>query len=134
MVTIDPSSARRRSRISLSFLTNRLIVILGAVAGGIFIVHVREQVLFGGHETIFVEAPAYYNPGIRARSIDQECRYYLAESAIPHGGLGIFSAISIKHGKIAVGVSHRRENLSYSPSLTHSRRRRPLLLLLPHSL
>jgi hypothetical protein len=119
MVAIDPSSARRRSRISLRFLTSRVVVILGAVAGGVLLVHLREQLLFfGGHETIVVEAPAYYNPGIRSRLFDKECRYYLAESAIPNGGLGIFSAISIAHGKIAVGVSHRPENLSCSPSLT----------------
>jgi hypothetical protein len=118
MVAIDPSSARRRSRISLRFLTSRLVVILGAVAGGILLVHLREQLLFfGGHEAIIVEAPAYYNPGIRSRLFDKECRYYLAESAIPNGGLGIFSAISIAHGKISVGVSHRPENLFYSPSL-----------------
>jgi hypothetical protein len=128
MVAIDPSSARRRSRISLRFLTSRLIVIFGAVAGGVLLVHLREQLLFfGGHETIVVEAPAYYNPGIRSRLFDKECRYYLAESAIPNGGLGIFSAISITHGKIAVGVSRRPENLSYwyfvltiTHTLTHS--------------
>jgi hypothetical protein len=134
MVAITSSSTRRRSRMSWArFLTFRLIVILGAIAGGIFLVQLKEQVLLGDHKIIVVEAPAYYKPGIRTRSSGPECRYYLAESAITNGGLGIFSAISIAHGKIALGVSHRRENFSYSPSLlTHSRQ--PLLLQRPHSL
>jgi hypothetical protein len=122
MVAIDPSSAHRRSRVSLCFLTSRLIVILAAVASGVLLVRLREQLLFfGGHETVVIEAPAYYNSGIRNRLFDQECRYYLAKSAIPNGGLGVFSAKSIVNGKIAVDVSHRRDNLSY------------LFLTLPHS-
>jgi hypothetical protein len=122
MVAIDPSSAHRRSRLSLRFLTSRLIVILGAVAGGVLLVHLREQLLFlGGHETVVIEAPAYYIPGIRNRLFDQECRYYLAESAIPNGGLGVFSAKSIAYGKIVVDVLHRRENISYLfLTLTHT--------------
>ena len=121
MVAIDPSSAHRRSGISLRILTSRLIVILGAVAGGVLLVHLREQLLFfGGHETVIIEAPAYYNPNIRNRLFDQECRYYLAESAIPNGGLGVFSAKSIAYGKIAVDLSPRRDNLSLPLLQPHS--------------
>lgn len=115
MVAIDPSTARRGSQISLNFLTCRLIVLLGAVAGGIFLVQLKENVLRGGQE-IIVEAPAYYNPGLRTRSFGPECRYYLAESAIANGGLGLFSAISISQGKIALGFFPCRFTFPFASS------------------
>jgi hypothetical protein len=32
---------------------------------------------------------------------DAQCRFYLAESAVPHGGFGLYTAIDIKEGEFA---------------------------------
>ena len=48
-------------------------------------------------------ALADYTPSLRTRFDENtmQCRYFLAESAIPRGGLGLFTAVDVKKGELA---------------------------------
>jgi hypothetical protein len=100
MVTIAPPQSRP-ARLTLRCLTRNLMVLLSAVAGGIFLVQFRKLLLPSQQDLIVTAPVAYYTPGLRTRSFGPTCRYYLAESAIgPNSGLGLFTAIGIAEGEM----------------------------------
>lgn len=79
-------------------LSSRLAIILGAVVGGMVLSQMRS-VMPDDYDEIIVSASSslYSTPGLRtsANAVESQCRLYLAESAIPHGGLGIFTAVGV---------------------------------------
>ena len=83
-------------------LSSRLAILLGAVVGGMVLSQMRS-LSSDDYDEIIVSASSLYSssPGLRtttsanAAESQSQCRLYLAESAIPHGGLGIFTAVGV---------------------------------------
>jgi hypothetical protein len=95
MVAINSSSRRERPARNWLVGIFRGSVIIAAVVGGMVIGEMMitsKQSNFEVHETVF------FTPGLRTDAFDQ-CRFYLAESAIPHGGLGMFAGVGLPQGE-----------------------------------
>jgi hypothetical protein len=76
-----------------SWLSSRISLLLGAVVGGMVLSQMRALASFD--DEIIVNTPSLYAPGLRTNALGSQCRYYLAESAIPNGGLGVFTAVGV---------------------------------------
>jgi hypothetical protein len=95
--------ARRESSVtgrSTGWFSNRLTIVLGAFVGGMVLV--QMQTLFYDESlTITAAHPLLYaTPGLRTSALGDQCRYYLAESAIPKSGLGIFTAVGVQPDQV----------------------------------
>jgi hypothetical protein len=95
MVAIDPSSRRQRSASSVLTRIFRSAVITAAVVGGMVL---GEMITFNSPDQFQVSETVFYTPGLRTDAF-AECRFYLAESAIPNGGLGMFAGVGLKQGE-----------------------------------
>jgi hypothetical protein len=96
MVTMNKNSRTdRRSTGCLS--RTKFLILAGVFAGAVFLV----QFTSGDGGSLFDEVITSTSPSLRSRLDDLNCRFYLAESAIPMGGLGLFSAIDIHKGAMA---------------------------------
>jgi hypothetical protein len=78
-------------------LSSRLAIILGAVVGGMVLSQMKSFSNDDYDEIIVTASSLYSSPSLRTTSAaaESQCRLYLAESAIPHGGLGIFTAVGV---------------------------------------
>jgi hypothetical protein len=98
MVAIKNRTSSRQERQAGGILSFRSFVIV-AIIGGMIL----GELMLG--EKISQDAvrtsAVVYNPGLRTDA-HGECRFYLAESAIPHGGIGMFAAMGVATGE-AVG-------------------------------
>jgi hypothetical protein len=95
MVVINPSSRRERPACSWLALIFRGAVIAGAVTGGMIL---GEMMSLNRNENFKVAETTFYAPGLRTDAFS-ECKFYLAESAIPHGGLGMFAGVGLQQGE-----------------------------------
>jgi hypothetical protein len=95
MVAINPSSRHERPASSWLALMFRGAVIAGAVTGGMIL---GEMMSLRRNENFQVSETTFYTPGLRTDAFDQ-CKFYLAESAIPHGGLGMFAGVGLQQGE-----------------------------------
>ena len=50
------------------------------------------------NENFQVAETKFYTPGLRTDAFGQ-CKFYLAESAIPNGGLGMFAGVGLQQGE-----------------------------------
>jgi len=88
----------------------------GCVAVVVFLTHVANQRDFLQGRAIAeatvdpkarLGSAVVDTPGLRTRFDENtmQCRYFLAESAIPQGGLGLFTAVDIQEGELAQPMS-----------------------------
>jgi hypothetical protein len=86
---------------SLGGLPSRLAIILGAVVCGMGLSSMTKSFSTSTYSDEIIVSTAsssslYSSPGLRSNPFGSQCRYYLAESAIPNGGLGIFTAVGVQ--------------------------------------
>jgi hypothetical protein len=105
MVAIDPSSRPERQAGSLLSRIFRASVIVGAVIGGMVIgERISLQNRLGDvHGVVLSSETVQFTPGLRSDPFE-ECRFYLAESAIPYGGLGMYAGVGITKGDLVGNV------------------------------
>jgi hypothetical protein len=97
MVAITSSSRREQPRTSWLTWIFRGSVITAAVVGGMVL---GEMLSFNNsnNDNFLVSETVFYTPGLRTDAF-QQCRLYLAESAIPNGGLGMFAGVGLPQGE-----------------------------------
>jgi hypothetical protein len=94
-------SMNRKDRRSTGWLSRtRLLFLAAIIAGAVFLVQFMNGNGDGnnGGSSLFDEGVTSNYSALRSRPDSLECRFYLAESAIPMGGLGLYTAIDIPKG------------------------------------
>jgi hypothetical protein len=91
------SMSKKDRRSTGLFSKTRLLFLVAIIAGAVFLVQFMNG--NGGSSYLFEEGMTSNYSSLRAPLVDSlECRFYLAESAIPMGGLGLYTAIDIPKG------------------------------------
>lgn len=98
MVSINTAS---RARYGYRFLKRPLALLTASVLVVVCVI------LIGFNTLQRTSAPRLIanTPSLRFRPDTASCRFFLAESAIPHGGLGLYTAIDIKKGDFAQSMA-----------------------------
>jgi hypothetical protein len=97
MVSMNRNSLVDRRSSGLPSRT-QLVLLAGVIASAVFLV----QFMNGDGGSLFEEGMTSNSPSLlRSRLDSMDCRFYLAESAIPMGGLGLYTAIDIPKGSQA---------------------------------
>jgi hypothetical protein len=97
MVTMNKSA--RADRRSIGCLSRtQVLVLAGVIASAVFLVQFMNG---DGGISLFEAGMTSTSPSLRSRLDSLDCRFYLAESAIPMSGLGLYSAIDIPKGAMA---------------------------------
>jgi hypothetical protein len=98
MVSMNRNS--RADRRSTGWLSRTKLLFLAIViASAVFLV--PAFLISGDGGGLFEDGMTSTSPSLRSRLESMDCRFYLAESAIPNSGLGLYSAIDIPKGSMA---------------------------------